>query len=88
MSQQTILKNYSPQQQQHQQQPNLQFIQNVQFNVVVTLHKIAFCISNSFINQGSISPTFYTQLLGVQIPKLQKGISGQAAFCAFRICAC
>ena len=35
---------------------------------------------------GSISPTFYEQLLHVQSPKAQKRRSTQAAFCAFGIC--
>ena len=37
---------------------------------------------------GSISPTFYEQLLRSQIPIAQKRQSGQAAFCAYGICAC
>ena len=38
------------------------------------------------LHQGSISPTFYEQLLPTQIPKAQKRQSTQGAFCAFAIC--
>ena len=37
-------------------------------------------------NQGSISPSFYKQLLRPQISKVQKRQSNQAAFCAFGTC--
>ena len=37
-------------------------------------------------NQGSISPTFYKQLVCSQIPKAKKRQSSQAAFCTFGIC--
>ena len=36
--------------------------------------------------RGSISPTFYEQLLRSQIPKALKRLSTQADFCAFGIC--
>jgi len=35
--------------------------------------------------QGSISPTFYSQLLCVQIPKAQKDLQLDCIFCAFAI---
>jgi len=37
-------------------------------------------------HQGSISPTFYSQLLPVQIPKAQKYSQFLSLFCAFGIC--
>ena len=39
-----------------------------------------------FQTLGSISPTFYEQLLSAQIPKVQITQSNQVAFCTFQIC--
>ena len=37
-------------------------------------------------DQGSISPTYYSQFLHIQIPKTQKRQSTQAYFCTIGIC--
>ncbi|KAJ1498475.1 hypothetical protein HMI54_012641, partial [Coelomomyces lativittatus] len=45
-----------------------------------------FNFKELFQQHVSISSTFYKELLRVQIPKAQKRLSSQAAFCAFGIC--
>ena len=43
------------------------------------------CVFECSPRQGSISPTFYEQLLHTKIPKAQKRQSSQASFCTFGI---
>jgi len=62
--------------------PMFAICQNIFFLV---LNQSVFFASSCQL--GSISQTFYLQLLRVQIPKAQKVQSSRQSFCAFGICA-
>ncbi len=51
----------------------LHFWENIYFNVLVLVLRIEVCVCHSGC-QGSISPTFYTKILRVQIPKAKNTV--------------